>query len=97
MKSTQLVCDAQTVLALMGGSKTQMRKVMTPQPISDRQFSGGYYIAPTKQTKGNSISVWASYVGVACPCGNIGDQLWVRETWAPLTKGYAYRADAIWN
>ena len=32
-----------------------------------------------------------------CPYGVPGDRLWVRETWAPLTVGYAYRADPVWN
>lgn len=32
-----------------------------------------------------------------CPYGQPGDRLWVRETWAPLTNGYAYAADPIWN
>lgn len=34
---------------------------------------------------------------VRCPYGAPGDRLWVRETWAPLTVGYAYRADGVWN
>jgi len=32
-----------------------------------------------------------------CPYGEAGDRLWVRETWAPVTVGYAYAADPFWN
>jgi hypothetical protein len=34
---------------------------------------------------------------VDCPFGRPGDRLWVRETYAPVTVGYAYAADPIWN
>lgn len=78
------------VRALLDGTKTQTRRVVKPQPLPDAQFVGGYYIAATKLTKGSSFSVQAPYVGLACPYGKPGDQLWVRETHAIVPRS-AYR------
>ena len=81
MKERPILFSAPMVRALLDGSKTQTRRVVKPQPIADRQFSGGYSIAPTKRTEGSTLSVWAPHVGMACPYGQLGDRLWVRETW----------------
>lgn len=80
MKQRPILFSDPMVRALLDGSKTQTRRVMKPQPIADQRFSGGYYIPASKRTEGAIISVEAPYVGRACPYGQVGDQLWVRET-----------------
>ena len=87
------------VRALLDGSKTQTRRVMKPQPIADSRFSGGYSIAPTKRTEGATLSVEAPYVALACPYGQPGDRLWVRETFTatPDRQTILYRADPLFT
>lgn len=36
-------------------------------------------------------------VGVRCPYGQVGDRLWVRETWGPCAGGVVYRSDDLVN
>lgn len=101
MTSRPILFNAPMVRALLDGTKTQTRRVCKPQPIADQQFVGGYYIPECKRTGGAKISVKAPYVGNACPHGQVGDQLWVRETFLDLRGGgidhddadpYRYRA-----
>lgn len=64
------------VRAVLEGRKTQMRRVIKPQPIN---FTGHKYIVPDHAPK-----AWHDYDGPFtdfCPFGVPGDRLWVRETW----------------
>lgn len=80
------------VRALRDGSKTQTRRGCKPQPIADARFVGGHHLPATKRNPGQEISVEAPYVHIACPYGQPGDRLAVRETfyaWGHWTKRYS--------
>ncbi|WP_440105360.1 hypothetical protein [Acidovorax sp. BL-A-41-H1] len=88
-KERPILFSGPMVRALLDGSKTQTRRECKPQPIADRRFVGGHYIPATKRNPGQELSVWAPYVHIACPYGQPGDSLWVRETfyaWGHWTK-----------
>jgi hypothetical protein len=79
------------VLALLAGTKTQTRRVITP-PLSEKAHS------PFQGADG----LWRWMTGDVsyrdderrCPCGQPGDRLWVRETWGLLDiVSPCYRAD----
>lgn len=80
MKDRPILYCGSMVRAVLDDSKTQTRRAVKPQPVADSRFVGGHYIKCTRRTQGTDISVDASYVGVACPYGQPGDRLWVRET-----------------
>lgn len=79
MKERGIIFNTEMVRAILDGRKTQTRRIMNNQPctltgetISVQQddfnfrWTGDLY---------NDTSGW-----FACPLGNIGDRLWVRET-----------------
>lgn len=82
MKERPILFSGPMVRALLDGSKTQTRRVVKPQPIADARFVGGYYVPGPKLTENSKISVEAPYVHLACPYGQPGDRLWVRESGA---------------
>lgn len=91
MKSRPMLFSTPMVQAILNGSKTQTRRIVNPQPIENERFCGGAYIPTPKKLLrppevSAEISVEASYVHTCCPYGRPGDQLWVRETWADLSK-----------
>jgi len=61
------------VRAVLSGSKTQTRRVLKKQPFSKPEFNDG-------------TGLFDVYAGdelagsINCPYGQVGDQLWVRET-----------------
>ncbi len=81
MKERPILFSGPMVRALLDGSKTQTRRVCKPQPIADARFVGGHHLPATKRSPGQEISVEAPYVHIACPYGQPGDRLWVRESW----------------
>lgn len=87
MKNHPILFSAPMVRAILDGSKTQTRRAIKPQP----RVLAGELLCWRDDAMTNEELV------VRCPYGAPGDRLWVRETWAPLTTGYAYRADTIWN
>lgn len=99
MKERPILFSAPMVRALLDGAKTQTRRVVkatgralrhgggdpTPRPASGRLIyrdNGAWDDSPL-------VTVPIA----ACPYGQPGDRLWVRETWGPCDGGFCYRAD----
>jgi len=81
------------VLATLAGRKTQLRRVVNPQPPADAEAVGANSCEGPEGPawfwwKGNrdERNFWPPTTGGAnsihCPFGQPGDQMWLRETWA---------------
>lgn len=91
------------VRAILAGQKTQTRRVIKPQPIVKSGWAEwGYSIGAPKTTSPKSC-IWHERVahenmGTApvdryCPYGQMGDLLWVRETFLiDIVGNIRYRA-----
>jgi len=84
MKERPIIMNAESVRAIIGGRKTQTRRVIKPQPPK-----GGRVSWLSKDTETKMALDWAWWdaldrIGkcVNCPYGQPGDLLWLRETWA---------------
>lgn len=87
MKERPILFSGPMVRAILDGRKTQTRRAVKPQP--------------TKLAGPNFDGLWSDTIDpvvryFACPYGQPGDRLWVKETFVPTTDGknYVYRADA---
>lgn len=72
MKERPILFSAPMVRAILDGSKTQTRRVIKPQP-------NGY--ANTLPSASVNAAWQDGFVDVACPYGQPGGRIWVRETW----------------
>lgn len=79
MKQRPIIFSAPMVQAILAGRKTQTRRIVKPQPTlitdagkhSQYNYRGGIY----------SLDMYRnSKIIEKCPYGEIGDQLWVKET-----------------
>lgn len=98
VKERPILFSGPMVRAILDGSKTQTRRVVKPQPKHPRvhKFENPLtgelvwgYLVPTD-------SIVTKIDGFTCPFGNVGDRLWVRETWCRKfdePSGYVYNAD----
>jgi hypothetical protein len=84
------------VRAILEGWKIQTRRIVNNMPT---EVPGGYFDAYNKE---NWWNWWTkdhrpALPQINCPYGNLGDRLWVRETWAPAFEPYEfiYRADNV--
>lgn len=85
MKERPILFNAEMVKAILSGRKTQTRRVVKPQFISDKQL--------IKQCDDGEFRWWID--GAEKPHGapiyskqgKVGDRLWVRETFATLACG----------
>lgn len=97
MKSRPILFKDEMIRAILEGRKTQTRRVIKPQPLA--LTSDGLPFAQTADDErfGRLGKV------IACPYGQSGDQLWVRETftdeaggiWPYLGEHISYRADPL--
>ncbi|WP_049202633.1 hypothetical protein [Serratia marcescens] len=104
MKERPVIFNSEMVRAILDGRKTQTRRVMAVQPESNqfgllritdstkRSDIGKYHWAESNATGTHQRSALFS-----CPFGQVGDRLWVRETWSDVNlegiPAVAYRAD----
>ena len=101
IKERPILFNAPMVRALLDGTKNQTRRVVKLTDAAHLKEPNGH----RRWHPGDPDAV------AACPYGQFGDRLWVRETWLktnPFTDGglhtYGYRAtddaefpDAIWK
>jgi len=83
MKERPILFSAPMVRAILAGEKTQTRRIIKPQPDS----------------RGLRLThIWEDWHGrsIKCPYGDIGDHLWVRETFCK-TEWEAFNYKAEWD
>ena len=79
MKERPILFSTEMVKAILDLEKTQTRRPIKPQLLSGRSIK--------KYGDGNEWVVYADYDPIVslyrfkCPYGQVGDRLWVRETW----------------
>lgn len=92
MKERPVIFNGEMVRAILDGRKTQTRRVMKAQPESPG--FGLRYISESLNNRDTGKYFWSQSdaCGInkprskpfACPFGQVGDRLWVRETFATL-------------
>ena len=91
-----IIMSGESVRAILEGRKTQTRRVIKPQPFyypGDQKLELSPFWTWTKGKIGyDSIhSDWPNCLIKHCPYGQIGDRLWVKETFViEDTRSYAY-------
>lgn len=85
MKERGMIFNADMVRAVLNGSKTQTRRMLTPRHlelIGLAARSGECYPLESGQQHANSQSYYCEF----CPFGAVGDRLWVRETFSVVPR-----------
>ncbi|MCW9321888.1 hypothetical protein LAV69_00995 [Klebsiella quasipneumoniae subsp. quasipneumoniae] len=88
MKERGMIFNGEMTRAILDGRKTQTRRIMKPQPEPCPR--GGHWwpsnvfktMLHVEEEMQNSEGGWGGLAGDACPFGDLGDRIWVRETWA---------------
>lgn len=91
MKERGMIFNGDMVRALLNGSKMQARRIMKMQPEPSITREGDHWFSCNKLrsmvhvsdfTPGNSkIPDAHEFLSTCCPFGEIGDRIWVRETY----------------
>ncbi len=81
MTERPILFSAEMVKAILGGCKTQTRRVIKPREIERMEYK-------ERATWTFNIERFVKH----CPYGKVGDRLWVRESWR---KGIAYSGLAV--
>ncbi len=95
MKERPILFNDQMVRAILEGRKTVTRRVMKPQPTPCKD--GGHHwpcnvhqsMLHVERELQNSEGCWCGLAEAACPYGQPGDRLWVREAWAQINVAQA--------
>ncbi|CAM3448651.1 Morphogenetic protein [Klebsiella variicola] len=99
MKERGMIFNSEMVRAILDGRKTQTRRIMKPQPEPCPR--GGHWwpsnvfktMLHVEEEMQNVKGGWGGLVGDACPFGDVGDRIWVRETWGVVS--YAFSDDGL--
>ncbi|HHI5242175.1 TPA: hypothetical protein ACP331_000725 [Pseudomonas aeruginosa] len=92
MKERPILFTGPMVRAILEGRKTVTRRVMKPQPTPCKD--GGHHwpckvhqsMLHVERELQNGEGCWCGLAEAACPHGQPGDRLWVRETWGVISN-----------
>ena len=96
MRERPIIFSDPMVRAILDGRKTQTRRIVKPIGNDDRfvmlDYGSGWW--PYRSNYGESHMKGDKEIPHACPYGQPGDRLWVREAWAynPYDDRVWYRA-----
>lgn len=85
IKERPILFNGDMVRAILTGTKTQTRRIVKPRNGGAIIGSGGHGIAIESH---GVIDDCMDVKTVPCPYGNLGDQLWVRETWGVVSHEF---------
>ena len=91
MKERPILFSGPMVRAILGGNKSQTRRVVKLRDFGASECPG--YDWDFRDRRGQWNSLYHEDLLARCPYGVPGDLLWVRETWAADGDTVAYRAD----
>lgn len=86
VKERPILFSTPMVQAILEGRKTQTRRVVKPKPVVTTAQDGFKFLTIP------GLGAIDEFIVNKCPYGQIGDRLWVRETWAPVELGYDYES-----
>jgi hypothetical protein len=99
IKERPMLFSAPMVRAILDGSKTQTRRIMKPQPEPCEHRGGHSWPSNNHQSMlhiEDEMQKWTGLAGDACPYGDIGERIWVRETFCKVDySGYGDPAE-VW-
>lgn len=84
VKERPILFSAPMVRALLDGSKTQTRRTVKFNDRLDRWDADGFYQVQNETISKEPWNEKAIRWNIACPFGQPGDRLWVRETFAKI-------------
>jgi hypothetical protein len=114
MKERPILFSSEMVRAILDGRKTQTRRVVNPQPdmVTRKGEPVAFKSIERINPETREFEILTHVPGepnkkycrqIKCPFGQVGDRLWVRETWADTTYfdpndgGFVYKAtDPNW-
>lgn len=108
MKERPILFSGEMVRAILDGRKTMTRRVIKVQPPDDAYILGRMVESTARADRKNEGKLhWIKFndsriissdkTYFKCPYGQIGDMLWVRETYIEDTNGIHYKADDKFN
>ena len=93
-KERPILMTTESVKAILDGRKTMTRRVIKPQPIYDR-YSYFTILRKGRET-GDTQNFNNGCYPHFCPYGQVGDRLWVRETFVLESDAeYGYSEDEL--
>ena len=100
MKERPIIFSGEMVRAILDGRKTQTRRVVKPQPESNDQITFWHW---DEAKNPDWAGLWYSKQGqhtregrhIHCPCGKLGERLWVRETFVALPTDLLKECDIV--
>jgi hypothetical protein len=102
VKERPIIFSAPMVRAILAGTKTQTRRIVTTrEPLgfiggrgeeADPDKWGWFFDGPDHHGymvlgRGHNEQFGNGSISIPCPYGEVGDRLWVRETWAGARIG----------
>ncbi|EMM1154111.1 hypothetical protein RVV73_002774 [Citrobacter freundii] len=100
MTERGMIFNGDMVRALLDGRKTQTRRIMAIQP--EHSELGLRRVIDSKNGRDNGKYFWSQSDArglkmrskvFGCPYGEVGDRIWVRETWWQAGQSYARYPD----